>query len=108
MGAPCNGCGVCCLLEPCPLGVALTLRRQGACRLLRWQASEARYRCGVIADAQDVLQQRLPSFAQGLSRSLEPALRRLAWRWVAAGTGCDCDAHLEEPSTAVAMRDVRR
>ena len=24
VGAPCNGCGVCCLLEPCPLGVLLS------------------------------------------------------------------------------------
>ena len=29
-GAPCNGCGLCCLAEPCPLGVLVSRRRTGA------------------------------------------------------------------------------
>jgi len=24
LGAPCNGCGVCCLAEPCPVGVLVS------------------------------------------------------------------------------------
>ena len=29
--APCNGCGVCCAAEPCPIGVLVSGRRTGAC-----------------------------------------------------------------------------
>ena len=35
-GAPCNGCGVCCLAEPCPVGMLVSRKRHGACVLLRW------------------------------------------------------------------------
>jgi len=39
-GAPCNGCGVCCASEPCPLGVLLSWRRRGRCRLLHVDGAE--------------------------------------------------------------------
>jgi hypothetical protein len=39
VGAPCNGCGVCCLAEPCPLGVILSRRLKGACVALRWDGN---------------------------------------------------------------------
>jgi hypothetical protein len=70
IGEPCNGCGLCCLAEPCPLGMLLSLRRTGRCRKLRWSDAERRYRCGVL-DHGGRLQ------------------RRLAARWIAAGAGCD-------------------
>lgn len=70
MGAPCNGCGLCCLAEPCPLGMLLSRRRRGACVALRWSEAEQRYRCGAVA---------------------HPWLGRLARRWIAAGAGCDAD-----------------
>lgn len=72
-GAPCNGCGVCCLSEPCPLGRLVTLRWRGPCRLLRWDGAGARYRCGLAGV-------RL--------------LRPLVLRWIAAGRGCDSDAQV--------------
>lgn len=75
LGAGCNGCGVCCLAEPCPVGRVVSLRRVGPCRALRWQSKEggagARYRCALMA-----------------SRVLRP----LVARWIAAGQGCDSDA----------------
>jgi len=71
LGAACNGCGVCCLSEPCPLGMLASLRRRGACTALRWDAGATRYRCGLTT---------LP---------LPGALTR---RWIAAGQGCDSDA----------------
>ena len=71
-GAPCNGCGVCCLAEPCPVGIVLSLKRHGACRMLRWSAEEARYLCGALRGAPTLLQ---------------PLLRR----WISAGSGCDSD-----------------
>jgi len=81
LGAPCNGCGVCCLAEPCPLGILISRQRSGACKALRWSAADLRYRCGAVSDAAGVLGPRW-AWAAGL-------FSRLARRWVAAGVGCD-------------------
>ncbi len=70
-GAACNGCGVCCLAEPCPVGMVISGRRRGACRALRWHAATSRYRCGLMS---------------------VPVLRPIVARWIAAGRGCDSDA----------------
>ena len=77
-GAPCNGCGLCCLAEPCPLGMLLSRRRTGACVALRWSEAAQCYRCGVLADPPD----------QRVGRAL---WRVLARRWIGAGQGCDAD-----------------
>jgi hypothetical protein len=89
-GAPCNGCGVCCLTAPCPLGMVLSRRRQGACSVLRWDPSTNRYQCGAVVDTRAVLVAALPSLARPLAPWLAERLRRLAPRWIAAGRGCDC------------------
>ncbi|BDT69297.1 hypothetical protein os1_34870 [Comamonadaceae bacterium OS-1] len=81
VGAPCNGCGVCCLSAPCPLGILLSGRRRGACAALRWDDAQARYLCGAIAQPATVLGPRW--------RWAAPVLGRWARRWVAAGIGCD-------------------
>ncbi len=70
VGAACNGCGVCCLSEPCPLGMLVSLKLRGACHALRWDEAAERYRCGLMASA------------------LGPVVKR----WIAAGTSCDSDA----------------
>jgi hypothetical protein len=75
-GAACNGCGVCCAAEPCPVGIVASLRLRGACRLLRWDDAARRYRCGALTG--------------------RPWWQRLVRRWIAAGAGCD--------STLVATR----
>lgn len=82
LGQPCNGCGACCALEPCPLGAVLSLRRQGACTALEWHAPEQRYRCGLLVRAA----------ASGV-----PA-QRLVSRWISAGSGCDATIELERPA----------
>lgn len=87
LAAPCNGCGVCCASEPCPLGIVVSRRRHGACTALHWQAGENRYRCGLIAQPRHYL----PS---GL-RWLAPLLRRFALRSISAGSGCDASIELE-------------
>ena len=99
-GAPCNGCGVCCLLEPCPLGVLLSRRRQGACVALRWHESRAQYRCGALTAPVDVMQAVLPRALQGLANWLSPGLARLAKRWIAVGQGCDSTVEPDGPSGA--------
>ena len=92
-GAPCNGCGVCCLLEPCPLGVVLSRRLQGACVAVGWHDALRQYRCGALFEPVGVLQRVLPARVQrltpGLAARLAPLLARWARRWIAVGTGCD-------------------
>jgi hypothetical protein len=85
--ATCNGCGVCCAAEPCPIGVLVSRRRHGACRALRWHDADGRYRCGLAAEPTAVLP-RLP-------RALAPLVRRLALRWISAASGCDSDLVVE-------------
>lgn len=77
-GAACNGCGLCCAAQPCPLGMLLSRRRHGRCRALRWQADDGRYVCGVLARPRHWL----PWLPTALAR-------RLAARWIAAARGCD-------------------
>jgi hypothetical protein len=85
LGASCNGCGVCCLAEPCPVGVLVTRRRVGRCAALVWVAAEARYRCGLVVAPEA----HVPRGARALVRSLAP-------RWIAAGRGCDSDVEVGE------------
>ncbi len=84
-GEPCNGCGVCCAAEPCPVGMLVSRRRHGACAALVWVDAERRYRCGVVAEPQRYL---------GV-RWLAPLMGRAARRLIAAGKGCDCSLSVE-------------
>jgi hypothetical protein len=94
LGAPCNGCGVCCLLQPCPLGVLLSGYRHGECQALRWQAHTMLYRCGAITSSREVVSQSVPKWMVWCVPVLSALLGRWAQRWVAAGVGCDCDVEL--------------
>jgi hypothetical protein len=89
-GAPCNGCGVCCLAEPCPLGVLLSRRRRGACVALVWDGEATLYRCGVLTRPQAVLEVSIPIWGTWMRVPLRALLRTAGARWIAAGTGCDC------------------
>ena len=90
-GAACNGCGVCCLSEPCPLGMVLSGHRHGACSALRWHEVDRRYLCGAMAEPDGVLQASLPAALQWARPALARMLQRWAGRWIAASTGCDSD-----------------
>jgi len=80
-GALCNGCGVCCTTEPCPLGMLLSARRRGACDALRWDEAGSRYACGAVTAPAAVL--------PAVLRPLAPLFGGLARRWISAGSGCD-------------------
>jgi hypothetical protein len=80
-GQPCNGCGVCCLDEPCPVGVVVSRRRRGACVALEWHAARKHYRCAMARHPQT----HLP----WLPRWAVPWVRSLVLRWIAAAKGCD-------------------
>ena len=90
--APCNGCGVCCAAEPCPIGVLVSGRRHGACKALLWIDGEQRYRCGLAAQPRRVLP-RLPE-------ALAPLAQRLALRWISAASGCDSSIVVEHPQAS--------
>lgn len=108
-GAPCNGCGLCCLLEPCPLGVILSRRRRGACVAVRWHDDVQQYRCGALCEPVAVLQRVVPARLQRLSprltAGLAPVLARWARRWIAVGQGCD--SSLQSTGMAQSLTDTR-
>ena len=56
---------------------------------LNWQAEVGLYRCGALSAPESVLASALPRSLRGLAPRLAPWLARLAWRWIAAGQGCD-------------------
>ncbi|MEI8326812.1 MAG: hypothetical protein WCH44_15875 [Betaproteobacteria bacterium] len=97
-GQACNGCGVCCLAAPCPLGMLLSRRRQGACAALVWEGSPGLYRCAAISQPRQAVQQALPRRLQWLARPLSCLLARLARRWIAAGQGCDSWLDVQGPT----------
>jgi len=82
-GQACNGCGVCCAWAPCPLGMLVSGKREGACRALQWQADAGLYRCGMVAAPEQVL--------PWLPRPAARLMSRLARRWISAASGCDAD-----------------
>ncbi|MBI4664865.1 MAG: hypothetical protein HY751_00500 [Nitrospinae bacterium] len=80
-GEPCNGCGVCCIAEPCPVGIALFLKFRGTCGALIWSDGEKRYMCGALANPR--------MFIPWVPAPLDQLAGRLIRRWIAAGTSCD-------------------
>jgi len=97
-GAPCNGCGVCCLAEPCPVGMLVSRKRRGACDLLRWSDAQGRYVCGLLANAavNDAAgwsgQPRQPLWHRLWRRLWQTWARRL----ISAGSGCDASIEVGE------------
>jgi len=85
-GQPCNGCGICCLAEPCPVGILVSGRRHGACRAVQWSIEDGRYLCGMlVAPMQIIGWQGRGAVAGWIGRMIS----RLSARWIAAGIGCD-------------------
>ena len=108
-GAPCNGCGVCCLLEPCPVGMLISRKRRGACTALVWSDAGGRYRCGLMLSA------GAEAEAKGNADGVDGAggTLRSAWRhpvgalalwWVrrviSAGSGCDDSLEVSQRADA--------
>ncbi len=86
-GQACNGCGVCCATEPCPVGQVISRRTRGACAALLWSAPERLYRCGLVCGASTLW--------PGLPGWLESPLAWLARRWISAASGCDATLEAE-------------
>ncbi len=88
-GAPCNGCGLCCLAEPCPLGVLVSRRRTGPCAALRWSEADGRYLCGMVQEPGAVTGWTWPWAVRWQ--------KALARRWIAAEVGCDASLQAQAP-----------
>jgi hypothetical protein len=101
LGAPCNGCGVCCLWAPCPLGVLLSRRRRGACVAVSWQEASQQYRCDALAAPAALLPANWPGLVRAPLTWLLRASAPLVRRWIAAGHGCDSSL-VVEPAQAPA------
>ena len=97
-GSACNGCGVCCLAEPCPLGVILSGRRTGACEALRWSQTDSMYRCGAVSEPRQVLATILPRRMLLALVPLTVVLQWLAPRWISSGSGCDSSLEVNTSS----------
>lgn len=87
VGAPCNGCGICCAETTCPAARLRFLQARGPCPALEWHAAEARYRCGLAATPARYLGWLPPALADLASRLFQ--------RWIAAGRGCNCSHEVE-------------
>ncbi|HET7776644.1 MAG TPA: hypothetical protein VFK74_09765 [Azospira sp.] len=85
-GRPCNGCGVCCAAETCPLARLRFLQRRGPCPALEWAGETDHYRCGLLRRPERYWP-LLPAWAA-------PLARQLTRRWIAAGTHCDSQAEI--------------
>ncbi|WP_245651175.1 hypothetical protein [Paramagnetospirillum marisnigri] len=85
-GAPCNGCGVCCAAETCPLGIILFRTRRGPCPALGWDEAATRYVCDLLARPRRVMGWLPTRWGE-----------RLAARWISAGSGCDSRAASDPP-----------
>lgn len=83
-GQPCNGCGLCCAAERCPVAWLFLPRGSGSCSALEWDGNAGRYRCGMVAHP--------ATHVRWLPRRWEAgAARWFAYR-IAAGKGCDFGA----------------
>lgn len=87
-GAKCNGCGVCCTAEPCPVAHLLLWQFSGACKALEWQDAEQRYLCGMVMEPKKYLG-KLPEW-------LSPFIRKWCAARIASGIGCDSNVELEK------------
>ncbi|MFZ6656861.1 hypothetical protein [Undibacterium sp. TJN19] len=85
-GKACNGCGVCCAAEPCPVARVFLWQFRGSCQALQWQADVQQYRCGMLLNP--------AHYARWLPHFASQWFARRVRRWIAAGTACDSDASI--------------
>ena len=95
LGNTCNGCGVCCAAEPCPVARVFLWQWRGACRALVWSEAQQQYRCGMLLQPATYLRFLTASPQTWFARLFLRIFTRLVARWIAAGTACDSAAEVE-------------
>lgn len=81
---PCNGCGMCCLIEPCPASLEVFGANSQVCPALEFE--EGRYWCGLMRHPEQhgATLPELEAIAPGASTQYHKAL-------IGADVGCDSD-----------------
>ncbi|MBI3795005.1 MAG: hypothetical protein HY280_09805 [Nitrospinae bacterium] len=87
-GAPCNGCGVCCAVETCPVARVFLFQFKGKCRALTWREEPPRYVCGMAV--------RPDSHVWIIPGRLREMFGKFFASRISAGTACDCTAEVVE------------
>lgn len=90
-GAACNGCGVCCLAEPCQLAQAFLHVETGPCPALEY--ADGRTYCGIVRRPAHYL------FGQEMPQSETGRLSVALAEMLGLGHGCDAD---DEPASGAA------
>ena len=86
LDARCNGCGVCCAVEPCPVAYLFLFQFRGRCRALLWQNDEGRYLCGMVVCPDRYLRLIPIRFRERMGKYYA--------RRIATEVGCDFEAEL--------------
>lgn len=103
-GQPCNGCGVCCRQELCPLGELLYRRVKGPCPALSgpylMTDGSSTYTCGLVS---------CPEKFAPLTANIVGGDRLTAAAKFLTGTGVGCDCQLPgEPDNPEYRTRLRR
>jgi len=85
-GAQCNGCGMCCAAEPCPVALLFLWQFKGGCRALLWENATNRYVCGMVVSP-DQYVRLMPTF-------LRERMGRFFAKRIASEYGCDFAAEV--------------
>lgn len=86
-GDKCNGCGVCCAAEPCPVAHLLLWQFKGACKALQWQEAGQRYQCGMVVEPK--------TYIRFLPNRLTPLISLWCAKRISLDTGCDSRVEFE-------------
>lgn len=79
----CNGCGVCCAAEPCPVAFILLMQFNGSCGALEWQVESNRYVCGLVG--------RPDHYVWWIPKRWRVQVGQFVLSRIASGIGCDSD-----------------
>ena len=95
-GAPCNGCGLCCMQEPCELSKHVFRIQRGRCPALEPNPEQrGRFVCGLVVHPR--------SYRSVKTEDLQP-LKDATALIIGAGLGCDAKFPTEPRSQAFEIR----